>query len=160
MENSKIITVLYVALIFLVGFLAAQAVSFYYAGYSIGGVTGFEANAPSDYLSNGDITVYSDRVVLRVGNAGISNYAPTGSMLPVLHEGANGITIKPESEDEIEVGDIISYWSGEELIAHRVVKKGNDDLGIYFVTKGDNSTIADGKIRYGQVEHVLVGVIY
>jgi len=160
MENGKIMGILYSILIFLIGFLAAQAVSFYYAGYSIGGLTGFDESAPSDYLGNGDIVVYSDRVVLKVGDAGISNYAPTGSMLPVLHENANGITVKPESAENIEVGDIISYWNDGDLIAHRVVEKGTDGLGIYYVAKGDNSTLADGKIRYDQIEHVLVGVIY
>jgi hypothetical protein len=58
------------------------------------------------------------------------------------------------------VGDIVSYRKGESLIVHRVIEKGVDEEGIYFVVKGDNNSISDGKIRFEEIEYITVGVIW
>ena len=116
-------------------------------------------NSPGDFISDKDIVVYSDKVLLNIPNAKITSYDSTGSMKPVLDEGANGIVIVPESADEIDVGDIVSYKSGEELIVHRVIEKNQDGGGVYFVVKGDNSPTTE-IIRFSQIEHKVVGVLY
>ena len=150
--------VLYVVLIFLVGFMSAYLVNFYFDAnsYSLGG----SARAPSDFVLSDEIEVYPDRVVIELENARLSRYAPTGSMVPVLDDYANGINVKPKSEEQINVGDIITFHDNGNLIVHRVVAKEVDENGIYFVTKGDNSFVSDGKIRFEDIEHKLVGLIY
>jgi hypothetical protein len=124
----------------------------------------FNANnspkAPNNYVNEEDIKVYDDRIIIYLDDARISRYAPTGSMLPFIDEYSNGIKITPASEDEIEVGDIITFRSGSDLIVHRVVEKGYDDSGVYFITKGDNNIIADGKIRFSDIESKTIGVLY
>ncbi|MBS3077660.1 S26 family signal peptidase [Candidatus Pacearchaeota archaeon] len=156
MAAHGILKILYVLLIFSVGFLVGQVWdSFYY-----GGVTGKAVEAPSDFVGNNNITVYEDRVVIEVKGAKISTYESTGSMLPTLGEGVNGISVAPNSPDEINVGDIISFRKGEQLIVHRVVEKGTDANGLFFVTKGDNSLADDGKIRFEEIERVLIALVY
>jgi len=134
--------------------------------------SGFGVSAPNDWVSEKDIIIFDDMIVLRVENATLSSYAGTGSMKPVFDKGANGIRVVPGSADEIDVGDIVSYKFGPQLdslwhqtgqgmlVVHRVVDKGIDDDGVYFVMKGDNNLIADEKVRFEDVEYVTVGVIW
>ena len=116
--------------------------------------------APSDFISEDNILTYPNRVVLELEDYKISRYAPTKSMVPVLDAGANGIGITPESADDLSVGDIITFRDGNDLIVHRIIEKGVDFEGDYFITKGDNNTISDGKVRFDQVDTVLVALIY
>lgn len=124
-----------------------------------GSVT-LDAAAPSDIVDSKDIILFEDMVVLRISNASLSSYAPTGSMKPLLDKGANGIRIVPNSPSQIEVGDIISFEKDGILIVHRVVEKGNDEEGIYFITKGDNNSYSDGKVRFNQIKYLTIGVIW
>ncbi|MEN9625785.1 MAG: hypothetical protein RL557_113 [archaeon] len=116
--------------------------------------------APSDSIHQDQIEIFDDRIVIHVRDASVSDYAPTGSMKPLLNEKSNGIRVKPLSEDDIQVGDIISFRSGGLLIVHRVVEKGLDSDGVYFITKGDNNALSDGKIRFSDIEYKTVGVIW
>jgi len=152
-------------LVFLLGFLSCMLV-FYGVFYSdvevpFGtGLVSFDASAPNDWVSDEDIIVLDDKIILRVANATLSSYADSGSMKPVFDEGANGIRIVPISADEISVGDIVSYRIGSILVVHRVVEKGLDDDGVYFVMKGDNNLVSDSKVRFEDIEYVTVGVIW
>jgi hypothetical protein len=117
-------------------------------------------SAPSNAIEEKDIRVYEDRIVISIDNAKISRYAPTGSMIPILDEHANGIKIVPADENEINVGDIITFRQGTDLIVHRVVQKGVDDQGIYFITKGDNNSVVDGKVRFDMIDSKTIGILY
>lgn len=152
-------------LVFMLGFLACAGL-FYGMSYSdveVPFATGFASygsSAPNDWVSNEDIIVFDDHIILRIANATLSNYASSGSMGPVLDKGANGIRVVPANADEIEVGDIVSFRFGGSLIVHRVVEKGIDSEGVYFITQGDNNVFADEKIRFEDIEYVTIGVIY
>jgi len=118
---------------------------------------------PSDHVTDDQIKVYRDRVVLDVQNAIWAQFTPTHSMDPVLSEKANAIEVVPTSEDEVNEGDIVAYQSdySDGIIIHRVIKKGQDQLGAYFIVKGDNNPAADpGKVRFEQIRSVVVGIIY
>lgn len=147
---------------FLIGFLSC--VAFFYLTGSVEQPFGFSysgnVNAPSDYIQEEDIYLFENKILINIDNARISRYADTGSMKPVLDENSNGIQIKPLSVNEIEIGDIVSYRSGFDLIVHRVVEKGIDERGVYFITKGDNSEVVDGKIRFSDIEYKTVGVLW
>jgi hypothetical protein len=152
-------------LVFLLGFLSC-AFLFYGFGYSDVEVpfttelVSFDAVAPSDWVSSEDIVVFDDMVILRVANVTLSNYADSGSMRPVFDKGANGIRVVPKSEYDIEIGDIVSYRFDDILIVHRVVDKGVDEEGVYFMMQGDNNVISEGKIRFSDIEFVTVGVVW
>lgn len=152
-------------LIFLLGFFSC-AFLFYGFNYSNvevpfeTGMVSLNVVAPSDWVSEDDIVVFDNMVILRVLNATISSYIDTGSMKPVFDEGANGIRIVPENEEDIIVGDIVSYRFEDVLIVYRVAKKGVDEDGVYFVMRGDNNILSDGKIRFEDIEYVTIGVIW
>ena len=119
-----------------------------------------ESFAPGDWIKQNQIQVESDKIVINVPNAKLARYAPTGSMRPVLDYNSNGIIITPSSADEINVGDIITFKQGSDLIVHRVVEKGEDEQGVWFVTRGDNNAVTDGKVYFKDVEYVTIGVLY
>lgn len=118
------------------------------------------SSAPTNEINEEDIRIYEDRVVIYIDDAKISRYAATGSMIPFLDENSNGIKIVPSSANDINVGDIITFRLGTDLIVHRVVEKGTDNEGIYFVTKGDNNSQTDGKIRYNMIESKTIAILY
>jgi len=122
-----------------------------------------EQPSPSDHIKEKQIEVYSDRIILDIQNAEWAAFTNTNSMDPIIDEHANAIELIPESEVDIEVGDIVSYESeyATGTIIHRVVYKGQDEQGIYFVMKGDNNPTNDpGKIRFNQIKRYVVAIIY
>jgi hypothetical protein len=154
-------------LIFLLGFFscAFMLYAFSYSSVEVPSITGFvpfrnNVEAPSDWVSDSDIIILKDKIILKIPEATLSSYADTGSMKPLFDEGANGIRIKPKSAEEIEVGDIISYRSFGFLVVHRVVEKGEDDKGTYFITQGDNNAFSDGKVRFEDIKYITIGIIY
>ncbi|MBT4165672.1 hypothetical protein HOE04_01390 [archaeon] len=162
----KFETILGLCVIFLLGFVSSGFVSFYlFYGlenpFSSSGFLKNDSNeAPFDFVKEEQIRVYDDKVVIELNDASISRYAPTGSMRPVLDKDANGIRIEPDSEEDVHIGDIITFRKGAKLIIHRVIEKGVDNDGIYFITKGDNSLVSDGKIRFDDIKYITVGIIW
>jgi len=117
-------------------------------------------SVPFDYIKENQIEIYSDKIILNIENTSLSKYAATGSMVPVLNEDSNGIRIVPKSEEEIHIGDIITFEKDSILIVHRVIEKNNDEKGIYFITKGDNNELNDGMIRFNQIKYKTIGVLW
>ena len=116
------------------------------------------AKTPSNFIDREDILVYEDKIIINIKDASISKYASTGSMEPLLDENSNGIRIIPSSEQDISIGDIITFEKNQELIVHRVIEKGIDEKGTYFITKGDNNSISDGKIRFEDIQYITIGI--
>jgi hypothetical protein len=114
---------------------------------------------PGSYFSDKDIHVSPESVLLDIQGAQIASYDSTGSMMPVLYEGSHGIVVVPKNDSEVNVGDIVSYTSGEITIVHRVIGKSQDEGGTYFVVKGDNSSTTE-IVRFNQIEHKVVGILY
>ena len=98
--------------------------------------------------------------MIYVNNASIGRYASTGSMKPVLDENSHGIRIVPVSESDIHVGDIVTYEKNNELIIHRIIEIGKDENGTYFIPKGDNNPVDDGKIRFSDIKYVTVAMVW
>src|SRR4030042_7105782 len=157
MDLEKLIKI---SIIFCLGFLSASLISFYFVYGSEVPLSLFNLSfnsdnnsAPFDFVEENQIQIFDDKVIINIAGASISRYAPTGSMLPVLDQGSNGIRIVPKSELEIHIGDIITFEQGNMLIVHRVVEIGSDNEGTYFITKGDNNSINDGKIRFADIKY-------
>jgi signal peptidase I len=122
-----------------------------------------EIISPKDRIGEDQIHIYEDKIVIDISGATYAKYADTGSMDPFLDTEANGLEIKPISEEDIQVGDVITYQPGwtSNLVVHRVIQVGEDEQGWYAYTKGDNVSVIDpGKIRFDQVEYILIGVLY
>jgi len=161
---ERIILILVIILAFLTGVLSS------YAFEAVGNYTYFEKpfsfalinerGQPSNWIDENDILLLDDKIIINIDNSLISSYEATGSMLPTLGENANGIEVKPESADQIDIGDIISFKKDNYLVVHRVIDKGVDEKGTYFITRGDNNSISDGKIYFEDIEYVTVGLIF
>ena len=123
------------------------------------GLVTLETSTPSDRISEENIFLYDNEIILKIPNATISNYADTGSMKPIFDKGASGIRIVPKGSSDIEVGDIVSFRYSGNLVVHRVIKKGVDKDGVYFITKGDSSLTKE-KIRFEDVEYITIGILW
>jgi len=122
-----------------------------------------EQDSPYDRIKESQIHVFDDNIIIDLDNPEWSTFTDTNSMDPVIDKGANAIHIVPEKEDEIHVGDIVAYESmyTSGTVIHRVIEVGEDDEGIFFILKGDNNPRPDpGKVRFDQIQRVLVAIIY
>ncbi len=146
-------------LMFLIGFVVSGLIN---SMVLVSGASSPEQLSPSDHIHENQIKVYEDKVILNVKGAQWARLADTNSMDPLFDKEANVLQLVPHSADEIKEGDIISYVDSDgKRIIHRVVYKGFDDKGTYFIVKGDNNPVSDpGKIRFDQIDRVLFGIIY
>ena len=159
---KRLLVSLELALIFLTGFLSCYAINSVYIDsekpFYLGLVSMREH--PGDWIAENQIEILPDKVIIHVENAVLSKYAPTGSMLPTLGDNSNGIRIVPETPEQINVGDIVSYEKDGYLIVHRVVAKGEDSNGVYFITRGDNNSENDDRVYFENIKYVTVALIY
>ena len=124
---------------------------------------GEEKESPADRLQDSDINVFANSVRVDIKNAKWRAYIDSNSMDPLIDEGTTTIEIKPKNANEIKVGDIVAYdvEGYDYAFVHRVIEIGNDENGVYFVTKGDNYYKEDSnKVRLNDVEGIVVGVLY
>jgi signal peptidase I len=68
----------------------------------------------------------------------------SGSMAPTIPAGGI-VVIKEISPEEIKVGDIATFWSGDESYTHRVIEIKNERGEMTFLTKGDANKNPDGQ---------------
>ena len=141
--------------------LAAMSSANAQAPFSLLGTS--ELISPNDWVKESQIHVYKDRIILDVQDASWAKFTDTNSMDPIFDVESNTIEVKPENPDDLQVGDIISFWSTTigTTVIHRIVEIGEDSEGIYFVTKGDNNLYRDSeKVRFEHIKGVVVGIIY
>jgi hypothetical protein len=122
-----------------------------------------EVPSPSKWIRETQVGVYSQRVILDIEEPQWAMFTDTHSMEPVLSSRSYAIQIVPKSADQINVGDIVSYESkySDGTIIHRVIEKGYDSQGTYFILQGDNNPNPDpGRIRFEQIKRVVVAIIY
>lgn len=122
---------------------------------------GKENSSPSDWIKENQIEVYPQKVILDIPGAKWAGFTNTNSMDPFIDETANAIEISPSNPDAIRVGDVIAYQTSYGVLIHRVIEKGIDEQGIYYLVKGDNNRFQDPfKVRFADLKGVVVAVIY
>jgi hypothetical protein len=120
-----------------------------------------ERISPGDWVKESQIHVYNDRVVINIDDPEWAYFTDTNSMDPVIDATSHAIEIVPSSPSQVNIGDIASYKDGEDTIIHRVIGKGKDDKGEFFIFKGDNNPTKDpGKVRFEQIQRIVVAIIY
>jgi len=150
--------------VFVIGWTANQAVS--QVSDSVEAPLGAvekEKSSPSDWIKKDQIHVYNDKVIIDLKNSEWAEFKDTNSMDPVFDSESNSIELHPLAPEQLSVGDIVSYRSkyADGIIIHRIIETGYDDSGWYAILKGDNNPSIDpGKIRFSQVEGVVVAVLY
>ena len=159
--NTKFVVLLLV--IFLVGWFANDI---YYFFNNMNKERPFSLNSneiksPGTWIEEDNVILKSNGIIISIKNATWSKFTDTNSMDPVLDVGTHAIKIVPKEPSELSVGDIVSYESEKGIIIHRIIEKGEDEEGVYFITKGDNNNKVDpSKVRFNQVTGVVVGVLY
>lgn len=119
-----------------------------------------ERNSPSNWINENQIEVTKNKITINLEGAKWSKFTDTNSMDPVLDIGANAIQIIPQDKYQLKVGDIITYNNNNQKIIHRIIEIKNDG-NWYAIAKGDNNSKPDPvKIRFNDIEKVLVGIIY
>ncbi len=162
--TQKVLLFAIISLLFMAGWFSSTV----YSNYSFNFVqspfaTSKDRLSPADHVKESQISVYKDKIVIDINNAIWARYTDTNSMDPLFDKGANGIEIAPGSPDSLHIGDIIAYEAGwtDGVVIHRIIGIGNDEQGVYFITKGDNNPLQDpGLVRFSQVKYVLIGIIY
>jgi hypothetical protein len=122
-----------------------------------------EKPSPAERITEDMIQVSNERVLLNIKGAEWASFTDTNSMDPIIDSGSYAIEVIPQSEDELQAGDIVAYESeyAEGTIIHRIVYKGYDEEGTYYVMKGDNNPTNDpGRVRFSQIKRVVVAIIY
>ena len=72
---------------------------------------------------------------------------PSNSMEPAIDDGMY-MVMQPVPHTDLIEGDIIWYVSPTYKAIHRIIEIGEDDIGWYALTKGDNNGRPDGvKVR-------------
>lgn len=153
----RMIQLILLVIIFLSGF---SIVNIYQKPFSINAE---EIESPYDRIHENQIEVKSNQVIINIENPEYARFTNTNSMDPILDETANAIEIMPKSENDIHIGDIVSYKSRltNSIIIHRIIKVSKDEKGTYYTLKGDNNKLPDPeKIRFQQIERVLIAIIY
>lgn len=77
----------------------------------------------------------------------------SGSMEPALKAGGVILT-KPVKLEEIEIGDIITFQTGEQTISHRVVNVISISEKLWFQTKGDANEEPDLNLVSSEGEEI------
>ncbi len=124
---------------------------------------GEERESPADRIKDSDVNAFSNSVRIDIKNAKWRNYIDSNSMDPLIDEGTTTIEINPKYPSDIKIGDIVAYDVDgyDYAFVHRVVDIGNDEEGVYFITKGDNFYKEDpDKLRFSDIEGIVVGILY
>jgi len=122
-----------------------------------------ELASPSDWVSEEEIKVYNNKVLIRFNNLSWAKVTDTNSMDPLIDEKTNVVEVMPKFPEDIHAGDIAAYRSAytDEIILHRVINISSDSKGTYYTLKGDNLAKQDPeKVRFSQIQGVVVAVIY
>ena len=128
---------------------------------SVAQPTSPERKSPQNWLKEYQIHVYQDKVILSLENVQWARVTNTNSMDPLLDEESNVLLITPKNPESIATGDIIAYSTPQGTIIHRVIQRGHDQKGIYYITQGDNALEQDQDlIRFTDIQGVVMGVLY
>ncbi len=81
----------------------------------------------------------------------------SGSMEPELTVG-DLIIVKEVDEDKLNIGDIISYRDGSNVVTHRIIKINTVNGTKQYITKGDHNNVEDsGTLTIGSIEGKVIG---
>ena len=112
-------------------------------------------------MQEDQINLREKSIILQVKNATWATFTDTNSMDPVIDSTSHAIKLIPKHQEELNIGDIVSYTSEKGVIIHRIIGKDIDEQGLYFITKGDNNRYPDqDKVRFSQITGVVIGIIY
>ena len=116
---------------------------------------------PYNRIQEDQVKVYPDYVLITISDVRWSKFLNTDSMVPVFGDTSNALQKVPTNKEDIHIGDIIAYRYKKKTITHRVINIGEDKEGWFAIAKGDNNEFPDPlKIRFNDIERVVIGILY
>ena len=110
---------------------------------------------------------FSDHILtIKIGVSNITdihfyrNSNRSHSMGGVFSAHSGIIVAKLENPNLYNIGDIIVFVDNDTLVAHRIIYKGFDDKGVYYITQGDANKIPDKIIRVDDIIGVVITILY
>lgn len=92
-------------------------------------------------------TFVIEKVIFKVDTPNILGFrmlqVATGSMSNTLEINDLIVIKQYSSEDDVKVGDIITYKKNDSLITHRIVETCKTNTGMQYITKGDSNGSKD-----------------
>ena len=79
------------------------------------------------------------------------------SMTPTIH-GGEWVIVRKVSGEKIRIGDVVIYQAGNVFVAHRVIRKREQDDKVYFTVKGDAHLEAEGEIAEEEIVAKVVAL--
>ena len=116
-------------------------------------------SSPGDFFSQKDIKVDENTVCASYEKELYLGYIFNGtySMRPTLSNTANDIFYKPESIDELQIGDIVIVKYEGNLTQHRIIEIKENSI----MTQGDNVPLKDGVwIPFEDIKGVTIAIFY
>lgn len=107
--------------------------------------------------------VWNDNMIcVNISNLTLGTYTNTNSMIPVLDYGHYGVYYTPEFPQEVYEGDIVAFKlpNISYNVIHRISKIGYDQEDWYAIVRGDRFPSRKDKIRWHQIEKVLIAILY
>jgi hypothetical protein len=164
-KGGKLKFFIVLIVIFLMGWFSSEVYSFFHnwnkeQPFSL---SSNEVKSPGDWVKESQVRMRNQSVTIMVPNATWATFTDTNSMDPVIDSTSHAIKVMPKNESDIKIGDIVSYQPDdlEGIVIHRIVEKGIDEQGTFFITKGDNNKSPDpSKVRFSQITGVVVAIVY
>ena len=101
------------------------------------------------FICNQNISNLPESGVITTNMSKTSDGKYTNSMYPTFNE-TSKLTVQRVHPDTIlNVGDIIEFKVPKDfgcIMIHRIIKIGEDNKGIYYITKGDNILLSDNSM--------------
>ncbi len=116
-----------------------------------------------NHVYDNNVVVIADQAHITLPNKQVrwTTFDDTHSMEPLFGSDHNGLLFTPTTEDDISVGDIITFTYNNNYYIHRVITINEDTNGWYALTKGDNNINNDNiKIRFNDITGVLFGLLF
>jgi hypothetical protein len=109
-----------------------------------------ERPSPKIRINQSQLHIYDDGVLTVEGLKGcyLAAIEPKNSMEPGIDDGMYVVLDPTIPYIDLIMGDIIYYEAPSYRAIHRIISIGNDNMGWYCETKGDNNSRKDGiKVR-------------
>jgi len=133
-------------------------------GSFLSGALSFDAQdipSPHDRVQEKDISVFEDKVIVRISSPKLISYTYKRSMEPAIKLNSIVIGITPQDKDSLFTGDIISYSEGDDILLSRISDTGHDRNGWYALLKDDSSySIRAKNVRFEDIHQVVVAIVY
>lgn len=78
------------------------------------------------------------------------------SMYPLIRPGTVIIIEALSDPGQLKPGDIIAWYRDEDLVAHRLVHRYENNGEYWFVTRGDSALLADDPVPFSQLAGRIV----